>query len=171
MKLLTKIDPPKSPTLKKLIGGLEAIGCAVQCYGSESHFSVVAARNDIRLAAKVNFQIGETPSGGVSYKFMDAKIIDPVGIIKNLEFDYSVNKSEAKAYGYTAEEAKKRGDRLNREYNDGAQWRLPTAWLETATELYGWIDEWLDLLKIEHKRLSPKPRAQKSLIPDGEWCG
>ena len=169
--MLTKIDAPKSPTMKKLIGGLEAIGCATQCYGNESNVSVIAVRKDIKLAAKVNFELGKTPSGGVSVKFLGGKVIDPVGIVKNLEFDYSLGKSDMKQYGYLPDQAKKRGGRLNYEYNDGAQWRVPIAWMDNATELYNWIDEWLDLLKVDHKRLSPKPKARKSLIPNGEWRG
>jgi hypothetical protein len=139
--------------------------------------AVLGVRAELTLAIEARFDMGETPTGKVSAKFAGAKVHDPIGIVRNLEFDYSINKPNAKRLGLVDSEARRIGDKRNAEYNDGGQHRFIVADMATASEMNEWLDEWLDTLKIDHKRQSAKKRATKTeknelaILTGGTWEG
>lgn len=168
--------PPKATGITKLVACLGALGMSPSVWRlGGGQVLVFGMREELRLALEARFDMGETPSGRVSAKFAGAKVHDPVGIVRNLEFDYSINKPEAKRRGMKPEDAKRRGDELNAAYNTGDQYRTKVAHFFTSSEMNEWLDEWLDLLKLDHKRQSAKKRATKTernelaLLTGGTW--
>ena len=171
-------ETPKAATLTKLVACMDALGMQPSIWRlGGGQLAVFGMRSELMLAIEARFDMGETPTGKVSAKFAGAKVHDPIGIVRNLEFDYSINKPNAKRLMLSETEAKLRGDARNREYNDGGQHRFIVADMATASEMWGWIDEWLDVLKIEHKRASSKPRQtraesnEQAILSGGAWVG
>lgn len=171
-------DWPKTVAIGKLRAALDALGMSPTLWRLGGGQTVVfGVRQELRLAIEARFDVGETPTGRASAKFTGAKVHDPIGIVRNLEFDYSINKPNAKRLGLVDAEARRIGDKRNAEYNDGGQHRFIVADMATASEMWGWIDEWLDVLKIEHKRASSKPRQtraesnEQAILSGGAWVG
>lgn len=169
-------EAPKATAITKLIACLDALGMQPSIWRlGGGQLAVLGVRAELTLAIEARFDIGETPTGKVSAKFAGAKVHDPIGIVRNLEFDYSINKPEAKRRGMKPEDAKRRGDELNAAYNTGDQYRTKVAHFFTSSEMNEWLDEWLDLLKLDHKRQSAKKRATKTernelaLLTGGTW--
>lgn len=176
----TRIEEvPKATTLTKLVACLDALGMRPSIWRlGGGQLAVLGVRAELTLAIEARFDMGETPTGKVSAKFAGAKVRDPIGIVRNLEFDYTVGKQRAKyVLHITVAEAERLSNRLNAEYNDGAQQRLVVADFRTATEMNEWLDEWLDTLKVDHKRQSAKKRATKTeknelaIMTGGTWEG
>lgn len=175
----TRIEEvPKATTLTKLVACLDALGMRPSIWRlGGGQLAVLGVRAELTLAMEARFDMGETPTGKVSAKFAGAKVHDPIGIVRNLEFDYSINKPNAKRLGLIETEARRIGDERNARYNDGGQHRFIVADMATASEMWGWIDEWLDVLKIEHKRASSKPRQtraesnEQAILSGGAWVG
>ena len=170
--------PPKATGITKLVACLGALGMSPSVWRlGGGQVLVFGMREELQLALEARFDMGETPSGRVSGKFAGAKVHDPVGIVRNLEFDYSINIPETKRRGMRPEDAKRRSDELNATYNTGGQHRTKVAHFFTASEMWIWVDEWLDLLKIDHKRASSKPRKtrgevnQEAIMSGGTWVG
>lgn len=171
-------ETPKAATLTKLVACLDALGMQPSIWRlGGGQLAVFGMRSELTLAIEARFDMGETPTGKVSAKFAGAKVHDPIGIVRNLEFDYSINKPNAKRLMLSEAEARLRGDARNREYNDGGQHRFIVADMATASEMNEWLDEWLDTLKIDHKRQSAKKRATKAeknelaILTGGTWEG
>lgn len=167
--------PPKTTAINKLASCLTALGMNIE-YGQlgGGQFAILGSRADLRLAIEVRYDTGETPTGKPSSKFAWARVRDPIGIVSNLEFDYSIGPKRQKELGMTADIAERRGAELNARYNDGAQATSHTAHFSTAGEMNEWLDEWLDTLKIEHKRQSPKKKAKPTdldLMLGASWQG
>ena len=173
----TRIEKaPKAATLTKLVACLDALGMQPSIWRlGGGQLAVLGVRAELTLAIEARFDIGETPTGKVSAKFAGAKVRDPIGIVRNLELDYSINKPNAKRLGLTDDKARQIGDARSAEYNDGGQHRFMVADFSTASEMKEWLDEWLDTLKIDHKRQSAKKRATKTernelaLLTGGTW--
>jgi len=171
-------EAPKATTLTKLVACLDALGMQPSIWRlGGGQLAVLGVRAELTLAIEARFDMGETPTGKVSAKFAGAKVHDPIGIVRNLEFDYSINKPNAKRLGLVDSEARRIGDKRNAEYNDGGQHRFTVADFATASEMNEWLDEWLDTLKIDHKRQSAKKRATKTeknelaILTGGTWEG
>lgn len=167
---------PKASNLNKLSACLVALGMDTSMWRlGGGQLVVLGVREELLLAVEARFDLGETPTGKLSVKFAGAKVLDPIGVIRNVEFDYSINKPNAKRLGLTPENAKKLGDARNREYNDGGQQRLNIADFATSGELNEWLDEWLGVLKVDHKQQSAKKRATKAeknelaILTGGTW--
>lgn len=166
---------PKAAALNKLLPCLTALGMEVSTWtlgGGE--IAVLGLRGDIRMAIEARFEMGVTPKGGVSCKFVAAKVLDPIGIVTNLEFDYSIGPKRQKELHMLPEQAEKRGNYLNHEYNDGAQFVSKMATFSTSGAMNEWLDEWLDTLKIDHKRQSPKKKPKPTnldLMMGAQWTG
>ena len=188
MARMTRVPPPpgaeqletapKATGITKLVACLDALSMSPTLWRlGGGQVLVFGMREELQLALEARFDMGETPSGRVSAKFAGAKVHDPVGIVQNLEFDYSINIPEAKRRGMKPEDAKLRSDELNVTYNTGDQHRIKVAHFFAANEMWIWIDEWLDLLKIDHKRASSKPRAtrresnEEAIMSGGTWVG
>ena len=171
-------EAPKAATLTKLVACLDALGMQPSIWRlGGGQLAVLGVRAELTLAIEARFDTGETPTGKVSAKFAGAKVHDPIGIVRNLEFDYSINKPNAKRLGLVDAEARRIGDKRNAEYNDGGQHRFIVADMATASEMNEWLDEWLDTLKVDHKRQSAKKRATKTeknelaIMTGGTWEG
>ena len=175
----TQLDAaPKATAITKLVACLDALGMHPTVWRlGGGQLAVLGLREDLRLGAEVRFDLGETPTGKVSAKFAGAKVHDPIGIVRNLEADYAINKQNAKRLFLSEEDARRIGDERSRAYNDGAQHRFTVASFGTASELNEWLDEWLDTLKIDHKRQSAKRRTTKAeknevaIMSGGIWNG
>lgn len=175
----TRLDvAPKATAITKLVSCLDALGMQPTAWRlGGGQLAVLGLREDLRLVAEVRFDLGETPTGKVSAKFAGAKVRDPIGIVRNLEADYAINKPNAKRLFLSEEDARRIGDERSRTYNDGAQHRFTVADFGTASELNEWLDEWLDMLKSDHKRQSARKRATKAeqnelaIMTGGTWKG
>lgn len=164
---------PKAPSMNKLRLCLEALSMSPGLYElGGGQLCVLGIRREITLAVEVRYDPGKTPSGRFSAKFAGAKVHDPVGVVVDSYVDYSIGKRDAKMLHLTEEKARKLGDRRNAEYNTGDHATFKVAMFSTPTALNTWLDEWLDLLKIEHKRQSPqkKPKPTNAdLLMGATW--
>lgn len=143
------------------------------CGGSDS-IIVFGKRDDIRLAVQVRYTVGTSPTGRPSAKFVDAKVFDPIGIVENLEANYYYGIGEIKNYGYLKPVAEALGQERSARYNDGAQWRHNIAEFTTSGELNAWLDEWLEALKIDHKKQSAVRKSKPTdidLLRGATWTG
>lgn len=134
----------------------------------------IATRPELRMAVEVRYDVGETPTGKVSAKFAGARVIDPIGIVVNLEFDYSIGTNRRKDLGMLPEVAERRASELSAAYNDGAQHVSNRANFATASSLNEWLDDWLDTLKIDHKRQSAKKKPKPTdldMMMGADWNG
>lgn len=109
--------------------------------------------------------------------FYQARVIDPIGKPIELYVDYSYGVKEAQSYGYLKEYVEEVSARRDADYNDGEIWLKRNYAMETAGDLFRWIDELLDLFKSDHPKVSPKPREKKPErtlmddFKDKEWIG
>lgn len=167
--------PPKTSAINKLVACLQALGMNVVhgAMGGGGH-SVLGYRGDIKLAIEVHYEMGISPTGRASSSFEHAKVYDPIGLIVNLEADYSIGAARRKELGLTEDQALARGNRLSATYNDGAQYNINTTMFHTAGAMNEWLDDWLGVLKIDHKRQSPVKKAKPTdldLMMGAEWTG
>lgn len=162
---------------KKLALCLEALGMAVSMWRlGGGQLAVLGVRQDLKLAVEARYDLGETAAGKPSAKFAGAKVHDPIGIVRNLEFDYSISKANIKRLFMKESDAKALGGQRNAEYNDGGQHRTHSADFNTSTELNEWLDEWLQVLKIDHKKQSATRKPKKvqtdlDLLNGEAWNG
>lgn len=167
---------PPGASVKKLAGALVAIGMEVSGYrlgGGE--MALFGIRKELMLAIESRYIPGETPKGGVSMKFAGAKVHDPIGIPRNLEFDYTIGAQFAKDQGYSEERARRMGQRRNANYNDGQQVVESVVLFKTAGELSTWVDEWIDTLKVEYPHITPKKKPKATdldlMLTNETWTG
>lgn len=170
------IDLPNPPaSIKKLLACMTALGMNPSVYGGgEDSILIFGKRDDLKLACQARYTIGVTPKGAKSAKFDGAKVHDPVGIVENLEADYYYNKPEMKSQGILPQNAERIGQERSARYNDGAQWRKMVADFSTAGKLNEWLDEWIDLLKVDHKKQSAVRKAKPTefeLLKGADWRG
>ena len=167
--------PPKTTAVNKLSACLLALGMEVRYFTlGGGQLAVLGLRAEIRMAIEARYDIGETPTGKPSSKFAGATVADPIGIVKNLEFDYEIGPKMQKEQGIMPEPARKLSARLNAQYNDGAQMTVNVASMATASDMNEWLDEWLDTLKVDHKRQSAKKKARPTdldLMMGESWVG
>lgn len=96
--------------------------------------------------------------------FHTARVIDPVGKEVELRVDYSYGKKEAENYGYLPEYAEKMLQERDYRYNDGETYNLTRWRMQTWGEFSKWIDDMIDVFKVDHKKISTvrKPKAAKT---------
>ena len=166
---------PKTTPINKLTACLEALGMEVSLYElGGGQLAVLGVRAEVKLALEARYDLGLTPTGKPSSKFLYARVADPIGIVVNLEFDYTIGPKMQKEQGIRPEPAKELGDRRNREYNDGGQAVFNVAMLPNAAAMNEWLDDWLDTLKVDHKRQSAKKKAKPTdldLMMGATWAG
>lgn len=174
----TRIEEwPPAPALKKLRLCLEALSMNPRAWVlGGGQLAVLGMRSDLQLAVESRYDLGETPTGKPSAKFSGAKVLDPIGIMRNLEFEYAISKPNAKRLFMSETDALRLGNRRNALYNDGGQARLRMAYIDTSTELNEWLDDWLDALKIDHKKQSANRKVKKvqtdlDLMMGDTWIG
>lgn len=171
---IERIDIGKPPSaIKKLMECLQALGLSPDTFNGGKSVLVFGRRRDMGLAVQVRYVVGTSPTGKPSAKFVEAKVLDPIGIPVSLDVDYDYNKAELKNYGYPIEYAKKLANARKLEYN-GGQWIRNVVEFSTATALNEWLDDYLDLLKIDHKRQSPAKRVKPTdldLMMGEQWVG
>lgn len=95
--------------------------------------------------------------------------------------DYTRSKKDAEELGWSEEKRIQIGMMLNRRYNDGGTiQRVHKIHYKEADPVNNWVDFYLDLLKIEGKRLTrakkdpqavDKPVDDQSMIQGAEWSG
>lgn len=183
---------------KKVISAAEALGLTVETRSfTYTKPAVIWASNgpgrsvgDIRTPEKEfdGLQIyAHHPTARLGFDatyadgFMQVKVCDPVGTPKELYVDYSYGPKAAGNYGYSVEHAEKLSAARDERYNDGTDIQIFSWYIEAANEFYGWIDEWLKVLKVDHPTISPKPRAPRktaeelaaereaAILDGGEW--
>jgi hypothetical protein len=169
--------PPSTPGTNKLIACLTALGMKPTCWRlGGGQLAVLGIRPELRLAVEVRYATGTSPTGKDSASFVSAKVHDPIGIVRNLEADYSINKPNAKRLFMSDEKALSLAAERSRKYNDGGQAVMKIASMESASELAEWLDDWIDTLGIDHKKQSAirKPKVEQTvtqLLDQGEWEG
>lgn len=171
---LTEREPCLALGPKKLTACLTALSMNPKTYTSPSgRLCVFGKRADLRLAIEVWYELTETAKGAEGAKFGWAKVRDPIGVVRNLEFDYKILASRAKDIGISPERAQELSSERSRAYNDGAQYGQTVATMDTASEMNEWLDDWLGTLKINHKAQSAKRKAKElpPLMPVGDWIG
>ena len=89
--------------------------------------------------------------------FIQCRMIDPVGKPVEMYFDYTARIPE----GHTKESWGRRALEQDAAYNDGAIRILHRYYLDSITELFVWLDQTMEALGIEYKKLAPKPRVKK----------
>ncbi|QDK03304.1 hypothetical protein SEA_HUBBS_62 [Microbacterium phage Hubbs] len=94
--------------------------------------------------------------------FMGARIIDPAGKEVELHADYYYGAGQVKNFGYTTEYAEKVGQERTARYNDGETMTVTRWEVKTFAEFTAWIDDLIDLLKVDYPKISTKRKpAQK----------
>lgn len=81
-----------------------------------------------------------------------------------LKSDYYYGKKEAANYGYLPEYAEKVGQERTFRYNDGEIFYVSRWRVETWGEFAKWIDDMIDVLRVDHPHISTKrkPKAEKT---------
>lgn len=168
------MDAVLSLGVRRIVAACEALGFTTH---EVSPNRVVAYRIDLRAGIDVRWK--STEKGAT---FDCAIIRDPIGSPLELYYEYKpprmsrgqfeTDKSFMERQGRAEIEAL----RQNHDYNDGAS-VLEKEWLvTTTTPLHHWLNDWMDTLGVEAKRLPiPKPRATKiekndaALAAGTEW--
>ncbi|AXC37920.1 hypothetical protein SEA_JACKO_62 [Microbacterium phage Jacko] len=92
--------------------------------------------------------------------FMGGKLIDPAGKAIELRANYYYSPGQVKNLGYTSEYAEKVGQERTFRYNDGEE-MIVTRWrIETYGELTAWIDDLIDLLKVDYPKITTKRKPK-----------
>lgn len=93
--------------------------------------------------------------------FMGGRIIDPAGKEVELRANYFYGAGQVKNFGYTNEYAEKVGQERDYRYNDGETTTLTRWKVETFAEFTEWIDDLLDLLKVNYPKITAKRAPSK----------
>lgn len=116
------------------------------------------------------------PAGVKTGGFTDAIVYDPYGLPVEMRGDYSPSKHQRETQGEAKAALTAQG--RDYDYNDGEEAVLFSKFVSNATELSGWIDQWLTMLAPTHKKLSKKVAEKAPVVPvdqgvalieQGEW--
>ena len=91
--------------------------------------------------------------------FMGGRIIDPAGKEMASTVSYYYGAGEIKNYGYTKEYAEKVGQERTARYA-GETWTVDRWVVKTFAELTEWIDDLIDLLKVDYPKITTKKKAK-----------
>lgn len=99
--------------------------------------------------------------------FMGGRIIDPAGKEVELRADYFYGPGQVKNFGYTKEYAEKVGQERTYRYNDG-ETMIVTRWeVKTFAEFTEWIDDLIDLLKVDYPKITAKRKPSQKKTEEG----
>lgn len=110
-------------------------------------------------------------------QFVEAFLHDPIGLLDTLEFEYKPikpptnEKGNQKLQELALEAAERRAAHWNAEYNDGESWVVHTKLVSTGAEFNEWIDEWIDKLAPDAKRLTVNRKPKGERVTDDELLG
>lgn len=93
--------------------------------------------------------------------FMGGRIMDPAGKEVELKADYSYTQKEADNYGYPPEHAEKVLQERTYRYNDGETMTVDRWKIYTFGEFTEWIDDLIDLLKVDYPKITTKRAPSK----------
>ena len=93
--------------------------------------------------------------------FMGGRIMDPAGKEIELRADYFYGAGEIKDYRYTNAYAEKVGQERNYLYNDGEAMVVDRWKVKTFGEFTEWIDDLIDLLKVDYPKITTKRAPSK----------
>lgn len=99
--------------------------------------------------------------------FMGGRIIDPAGKEVELRANYFYGAGEVKNYGYTNEYAEKVGQERTYRYNDGDTMTVDRWEVKTFAEFTEWIDDLIDLLKVNYPKITTKRAPSKKKTEEG----
>lgn len=156
-------------TLKKIKKTVEAMGFITETISAGVTWSLIAHHPNIKVAFQAYWTKGpnmDTPGSG----WAGASIIDPIGIPRELYFDYSPKALGSKK---PTPDQIQRGRDLNAEYNTGEDWRNTRPYISNSREFFQWIDDW-QLLILKEGNFTPlytPPKPKPTLLEAGEWTG
>lgn len=138
------------------------------------HYSLVA----IDSTRKVGFSAMWTGKGadGKTAAFIDAIVVDPVGMPVELYVDYDLGSVITKARGCGEAKAREFVETCDRDYNDGKSYLCKRFMLKSAADLVDWLNDWTEMAGLEV--IVPKPKKVKTPEPEptglelialGEW--
>lgn len=168
--------PPEALALgpKRIVAAAEALGFTLH---TVEPLRVIGYRKDLKAGFDARWKVAAkgTP-------FLSAVIRDPVGTPVELYFEYKPRsirqgaKETEKSFNMRVQQAEVDAARQNYEYNDGAQRIEHEQYVTSTTPLHLFLNDWMDLLGIDAKRLPiPKPRAKKTekiagaMLAGEEW--
>lgn len=91
-----------------------------------------------------------------------------IGIVVENFVDYTRTPDEAAEKGWDEQKRLDEAERMNARYNDPPFRREHIKHYHSAGDLNGWLDSWLDALKIEAKRLTVVRKPKQSELPAEE---
>jgi hypothetical protein len=95
--------------------------------------------------------------------FVDAKIYDPVGVPVEMRAEYKPSRYMIDTFGES--DAKRAAGMRDYDYNDGTDNFVSSKFMRTTAEFNQWLDDWLDTLQSDHKRLSRAPAVKAAPPP------
>lgn len=93
--------------------------------------------------------------------FMGGRIIDSGGKEIELRANYYYSPGQVDDFKYTAAHAEKVGQERDYLYNDGGTMTVDRWKIYTFTELTEWIDDLIDLLKVDYPKITTKRTPSK----------
>lgn len=98
--------------------------------------------------------------------FMGGRIMDPGGKEMESRSGYYYGPGEIKAYGYTKEYAERVGQERTARYS-GETWTVDRWPIKTFAEFTQWIDDLIDLLKVDYPKISTKRKPSQKKTEEG----
>lgn len=80
---------------------------------------------------------------------------------KPLYVDYYYSKGAQDDFGYTPQQAEALGQGRDYRYNDGETYTVSRWKVESWAEMAKWIDDMIDVLRVDHPHISAKPKKKK----------
>lgn len=98
--------------------------------------------------------------------FMGGRIIDPAGKEMVSKISYYYGPGQIKNFGYTKEYAEKVGQERTARYG-GDTWTVTRWKVDTFAELTEWIDDLIDLLKVDYPKITTKRKVSVKKTEEG----
>lgn len=140
------------------------------------NYTVEARHPKLRLGFRARW-VGKGIAG-MTASFSEAKVADPVGIPTELYMSYEMNKIQADVAGLTERAAATLAAERRGRYDDGATYLAHTKMMLAGREFTLWIDDWIRMLGVEHKALTPVAKPKKTetetasaMLAGEEWVG
>ncbi|AWY05037.1 hypothetical protein SEA_PLATTE_58 [Microbacterium phage Platte] len=99
--------------------------------------------------------------------FMGGRIMDPGGKEIELRANYYYSPGQIKNYGYTKEYAEKVGQERTARYDDGGTMTVDRWEVKTFAEFTEWIDDLIDLLRVDYPKITTKRAPSKKKTEEG----
>lgn len=203
------IEVKLSLSPKRYVAAAEALGMTVQTYAvliwhppvyqekdgkvRKDGTQVMAGELKTPASEKVHLTVeAKHPKAALGFQgfwvngqFTEAFIYDPIGLPTLLQHEYDPIKVAA-GKNETSESINRRERQAERDaadwnatYNDGETWLAHERLVKSGAELDAWLDEWMDQLGSEAKRLSrakrpidnPEELTEADLLGGAEWTG